>query len=184
MADSINHMKRPMFEPEKQTELEPEYHRRKLIHILQMAYSGELAAALAYAGHWRAAWKKTERQDIRRIEMDEWHHRASLLKMLDELGAKPVAWRDLMMRAIGSVIFLACFFSGWYMPMYFAGRLEQANIKEYEEAAYHASGLGLEQYAAIIKVFAQKEVEHEQYFFNLIAKHWLTPIMKAVFHYG
>lgn len=162
----------------------PEFHRHRLIHILQMAYSGELAAALAYAGHWRAAWKQSERQDIHRIEMDEWHHRAGLLKMLHELGAKPVLWRDLMMRSLGSVIFLACFVSGWYMPMYFAGRLEQANIQEYEDAAYHASSLGLEQYAAIIKVYAQKEVEHEQYFFNLIAKHWLTPLMRSIFHYG
>jgi len=162
----------------------PEYHRKQLVHILQMAYSGELAAALAYAGHWRAAWKRSERQDIHRIELDEWHHRASLLKMLYELEAKPVAWRDLMMRSLGSIIFLACFFSGWYMPMYFAGRLEKANIHEYEEAAFHANSLGLSQYEATIKVFAQKEVEHEQYFFNMIANHWLTPLMKSVFHYG
>jgi hypothetical protein len=40
--------------------------RSKLVHLLQMAYSGEKAAAYAYAGHWRSVRKPAERTMIRK----------------------------------------------------------------------------------------------------------------------
>jgi demethoxyubiquinone hydroxylase (CLK1/Coq7/Cat5 family) len=51
-------------------------HREMLIHILRMAYSGEKAAGYAYSGHWRSVKDPTERRQIRKIENEEWEHRA------------------------------------------------------------------------------------------------------------
>ena len=43
--------------------------RQNLIRILQNAYSGELAAAYAYRGHWQSLKKSAaERERIRQIE--------------------------------------------------------------------------------------------------------------------
>ena len=46
--------------------------RQNLICILQNAYSGEMAAAYAYRGHWRSLKKSAvEREKIRQIEAKE-----------------------------------------------------------------------------------------------------------------
>lgn len=159
-------------------------HRSELIRILQMAYSGEKAAAFAYAGHWRASWNRAEREGIAKIEQDEWDHRALVGQMLAELGDKPQNWRELMMGTIGSVIFLACFISGWFFPMYFAGRLEHANVHEYLDAATHARALGLTDYESELLRLSDVEQSHEDYFKERVRGHWLTPLMKQVFQWG
>ncbi|MDP9107364.1 MAG: hypothetical protein M3N49_15725 [Candidatus Eremiobacteraeota bacterium] len=46
--------------------------RRRLIGMLRSAYSGELAAALAYRAHWRTLSNAAERDAIARIEREEW----------------------------------------------------------------------------------------------------------------
>lgn len=159
-------------------------HRQALIAILQMAYSGELAAALAYAGHWRSLRQEAQRAGIHKIERDEWHHRAALKRMLDELGAGPQSWREVMMGSLGCVIFLACFVSGWFFPMYFAGKLESKNVSEYDEAAALAAGLGLCEMERILRRFSAVEKEHETFFYNMVTGHFLTPVLKCLFHWG
>jgi demethoxyubiquinone hydroxylase (CLK1/Coq7/Cat5 family) len=164
--------------------MEQAAHRQKLVHILRMAYSGELAAALAYAGHWRSLSRADQKQAIHQIELDEWHHRQNLLAMLADLGEKPTAWRDQMMRCLGGLIFVGCFVSGWFFAMYFAGRLEDGNILEYKDAAQHARALGLTELAETLMLFSAKEEEHEAYFFNVVRGHWMLAPMKAVFTWG
>jgi len=63
-----------------------DHNRARLIAILQLAYSGELAAAHAYRGHWRSVSDEDERQSIKSIEEDEWRHRALVGEMLTALG--------------------------------------------------------------------------------------------------
>ena len=70
--------------------------RRKLVRLLQRAYSGEKAAALAYQGHAASVKDPAEAAMIRKIENDE---------------------------------------RGWFLPMFFAGRLETRNVDEYDTAA-------------------------------------------------
>jgi len=164
--------------------MEQDFHRKQLVHILCMAYSGELAAALAYAGHWRSLRKAEQREAIHQIEMDEWHHRQNLLQMLADLGEKPIAWRDCAMRCLGCVIFLGCFVSGWFFAMYFAGRLEDGNILEYKHAADHARALGMNELAETLMVFSAKEEEHEAYFFNIVRDHWMLAPTKRFFTWG
>ncbi|HEV3486149.1 MAG TPA: hypothetical protein VG106_12125, partial [Vicinamibacterales bacterium] len=63
--------------------------RSLLIRQLQGAYSGELAAGHAYRGHWRSVRDASERERIRVIEQEEWHHRELVGALLAQLGAKP-----------------------------------------------------------------------------------------------
>ena len=53
-----------------------------------------------------------------------------------------------MFWTIGKVLGHTCFVSGWFMPMYFAGRLESQNSIEYEDAAVFAKELGMSECVA------------------------------------
>ncbi len=66
-----------------------------LIGILQLAYSGELAAAYAYRGHWKSLSDPEERHRIEEIENEEWHHRRLVGEMLSSLNAEPDRSREL-----------------------------------------------------------------------------------------
>jgi len=123
-----------------------EDHRRRLIQILQGAYSGELAAGFAYRGHWKSLKMAAERAAIQKIEREEWIHRERVGEMLAILGAAPLTLREAKLWTIGRTIGLACHLIGWFLPMYFAGRLESGNVIEYEAAASHAATIGLEEF--------------------------------------
>jgi rubrerythrin len=159
-------------------------HRKELIHILHMAYSGELAAGIAYAGHWRSLSVADQIKSIKKIENDEWVHRRLVGEMLAELDDRPQRWREMMMAAIGSSVFIACFLGGWFMPMYFAGRLESANTKEYFQAAYHASELGLTHMQGKLMELSAVELEHEEFFKSIVQGHVLLPLMIKFFRWG
>ncbi len=159
-------------------------HREQLIHILQMAYSGEKAAALAYAGHWRASFCKEERESIAQIEQEEWIHRAAVLRMLEQLDAKPQGCRDLMMGTMGSIIMMACFISGWYFPMYFAGLLEHSNVHEYLDAARCAAAIGRFDFEQELLQLADVELRHEEYFRQKVCDRNLTYWMHKIFAWG
>ena len=137
---------------------------RHLITELQHAYSGELAASYAYRGHWKSVRDAAEREEIRKIENDEWHHRALVADMLQKLGARPLPIRDAIFFTIGRVLGAACHISGWFLPMYGAWRLEQQNVEEYERAAQFARGCGHEELIPCLKEMADVEREHERYF--------------------
>jgi len=156
-------------------------HKSELIHTLRMAFSGEMAAGAAYSGHWRSLRDINERTEIRTIEEQEWAHRELVGKMLESLGAKPQFWREIMMTCIGKIVSLACFLIGWFMPMYFAGRLESANIEEYERASAHATALGLHEYAHTLLELADVEAQHELYFMRKVAGHKWLPAFRQLF---
>ncbi|MFP5263851.1 MAG: ferritin-like domain-containing protein [Blastocatellia bacterium] len=158
--------------------------RQRLVLILQAAYSGELAAAYAYRGHWKSLSDPAEREKIRQIENEEWAHRERVGVMLAYLGAAPVRSREAKMCAIGRAIGLACHFTGWFLPMYFAGRLEGSNVDEYECAASHARAAGLTSFESDLRVMARVEKEHEIFFLKTVAGHRLLPLMRAVFKWG
>jgi demethoxyubiquinone hydroxylase (CLK1/Coq7/Cat5 family) len=69
--------------------------REGLIAVLQLAYSGERAAGYAYRGHWRSLRDPGERERVRRIEDEEWHHRRQVGDMLEALGSRPSRIREL-----------------------------------------------------------------------------------------
>ena len=145
--------------------------RQNLIAILQLAYSGERAAAYAYRGHWHAVRDKDERTRIEQIENEEWHHRELVGGMLHALHAKPDRARELRALLIGRVLGLLCHVTGWLAPMYGAGRLESRNIREYETAARYAIESGHEEFVDCLLTMAEVEWEHEKYFRSRVLVH-------------
>jgi len=169
---------------EEATIMDTRVHREQLIHILQRAYSGECAAGYAYRGHWKSVKRPAERERIQQIERGEWVHRQGVGRMLEHLDARPRKHLEVRLAIIGRVIGLSCHFIGWFMPMYFAGRLEHGNVDEYIRAAFHASELGLNEFAAELRCMATVEREHELFFLNCVTGHRLLPGMQAIFKWG
>jgi hypothetical protein len=166
--------------------------RAQLITVLQMAYSGELAAGFAYRGHWQSVRDSEERARIKQIEDEEWHHRKLVGEMLESLGAGPNKVRELRATVVGRVLGLMCHFSGWFAPMYGAGRLESRNIVEYETAARHALACGRADLIDCLLAMAEVEWEHEHYFRACVLRHrwsktiaiWPKESIRASFPYS
>ncbi|MFQ3270888.1 MAG: rubrerythrin [Lentimonas sp.] len=55
----------------------------QLVQSLRQAYSVEKAACFAYSGHAASLRDPAEKAAIRQIELDEWEHRAEVLKIKD-----------------------------------------------------------------------------------------------------
>lgn len=155
--------------------------RKSLIRILQNAYSGEVAAAYAYRGHWKSLKDSPEKSRIKDIEAEEWDHRRRVGEWLEKLGAAPRKTREKVFWTIGRSLGLTCYVSGWFMPMYFAGRLESQNSAEYEEAAAFAKQLEMHDCARDLLDMARVELEHEEFFRTVVTGHRLLPVMKRVF---
>lgn len=153
----------------------------KLIRILQHAYSGEVAAAYAYRGHWRSLRESPEKAAIKTIEAEEWDHRQRVGAWLARLGSEPRLMREKVFWIIGRALGLMCFGAGWFMPMYFAGRLESGNVLEYEEAAGYARELGMDECVDDLLDMARVEAEHERFFRETVAGNRLLPLMKRIF---
>jgi demethoxyubiquinone hydroxylase (CLK1/Coq7/Cat5 family) len=158
--------------------------RQNLIRILQNAYSGELAAGFAYRGHWKSLKESPEKTSIEKIEAEEWDHRERVGRWLESLDAKPRRMRELVFWSIGRTLGLTCHISGWFMPMYFAGRLESGNVVEYEDAAAFAKELGMQDCVDDLLEMARVELEHEVFFRDMVTGHRLLPIMKKVFSWS
>ena len=153
--------------------------RRQLVVLLRQAYSGELAAAIAYAGHWRSVRDPAERRAIRDIEAEERAHRARVGEILAALGARARWWREVRMWLTGILIAGLCFLGGWYVPMYGAGRIERENIREYEAAARLALLAGFAAWAGELLTMAEVEWDHEQYFRAKVRGHRLHRLLPA-----
>lgn len=158
--------------------------RKNLVRILQNAYSGEIAAAYAYRGHWKSLKESPEKTRIKEIEDEEWDHRRRVGEWLEKLGAKPRAAREKVFWSIGRSLGVTCHVSGWFMPMYFAGRLESRNSAEYEEAAAFAKKLEMKECVEDLLDMARVELEHEVFFRETVAGHRLLPIMKRLFSWS
>jgi demethoxyubiquinone hydroxylase (CLK1/Coq7/Cat5 family) len=143
----------------------------KLVAILQLAYSGELAAAHAYRGHWQSVRDESESARIREIESEEWHHRDLVGEFLSQLGRRPSPARERRAWVIGRVLGALCHLTGRLLPMYGAGRLESRNIKEYEDAARYAARSDNAEMVDCLLAMAEVEWEHEHYFRSRVLVH-------------
>ena len=159
--------------------------RENLIRILQNAHAGELAAAFAYRGHWMSLKKNAvEREHIRKIEAEEWKHRENVARWLERLGAKPNKIREKIFWTIGKTIGAACLVSGWFIPMYFAGRLESGNVREYIAAAEFAKELEMPDCFEEMMEMSRVESEHEIFFSGVVANHRLLPLTRRFFKWS
>jgi rubrerythrin len=149
--------------------------RQKLIDLLQLAYSGELAAAYAYRGHWKSVRNTEQRVAIQEIENDEWRHRKLVGEMLVSLESGPSQRRETRANMIGRTLGFLCHVTGWLAPMYGAGRLESRNIREYETAARYARDCGRNDLIDCLLEMADVEWNHEHYFRSRVLGHFAGP---------
>lgn len=151
--------------------------RAALIRVLQDAHAGELAAAYAYRAHARSLWRHPDqRAEVKRIEGTEWHHRALVAQQLVAVGAAPRRSREWGMAVVGRFFGSLCFVTGWFAPMYAAGRLEAMNVGQYEDARAAAESLGLTDLLDDLVAMREEEVRHEQWFGDQCRGHRLLPL--------
>ena len=154
--------------------------KHALVRLLQQAYSGELAAALAYGGHHLSVRSNAEeKRAIFKIMGDELHHRERLLLMIHELGGAVDEKLERRMNIIGTAISFFCKAGrylpfGWFVSMYGAGRLESKNVEEYERAARYARMSGNGHFVEELLEFAEVEWQHEKYFREKTCSHALS----------
>jgi demethoxyubiquinone hydroxylase (CLK1/Coq7/Cat5 family) len=143
----------------------------KLIELLQKAYSGELAAALAYRGHWNSLRDSEDREQVKKIESEEWKHRQTIAKVLQSFCSSPNRLREVRGFLLGRSLGFGCRFMGWFAPMYLAGFLESKNILEYKTAARLAVECGHPELLECLSEMAKTEWEHERFFRSKVLSH-------------
>lgn len=155
-----------------------------LVDLLQMAYSAEKAAAFAYVGHANSLKNKTAIQAINQIEQDEWDHRKEVLHIMQKYEIPISAWYELKFHVIGRGIGMACHVIGWFMPYYFAGRLESGNVCEYFRMMHYFHELGIDEHDEVLYAMGMKEKEHEDFFLAEVKDSKLLPFFEKIFSWG
>ena len=155
-----------------------------LINLLQKAYSAEKAASFAYQGHAGAVKNSEEKRAIRQIELDEWNHRREVLSLM-RLYEVPVSkYYEFRFHVIGKIISGSCYIIGWFMPFYFAGRLESGNVCEYFRMKQMFNSMGVYEHDVLLYEMGIKEKEHEVYFLEKIKTNKLLPLFEKIFSWG
>lgn len=156
----------------------------ELNKLMQMAYSGEKAAAFAYQGHGGALRDTEEKKNIKQIEDDEWMHRAEVLSLMKKYDVPVSKYYEFKMHVIGKIISASCYVIGWFMPFYFAGRLESGNVCEYFRMKQFFNDLGIRDHDQMLYEMGIKEKEHEVYFLEKIKTNKLLPFFQKFFGWG
>lgn len=156
----------------------------QLVDLIQMAYSAEKAAAFAYIGHAASVKNNEEKVAIKQIEIDEWNHRAEVMLLMKEYDIPVSKWYEFKFHVIGKLISGSCFVIGWFMPFYFAGRLESGNVCEYFRMKHYFNSLGIKKHDVVLYEMGMKEKEHEVYFLEQIKDSKLLPFFEKLFFWG
>jgi rubrerythrin len=157
---------------------------KALVDLLQKAYSAEKAAAFAYQGHAGSLKDKTEKASVRQIERDEWSHRKEVLAIMNLYGIPVSKFYEFRFHVIGKIISWSCYVIGWFMPYYFAGRLESGNVCEYFRMMQYFHELGILEHNHVLYEMGIKEKEHEIYFLSKIKNKKMLPVFEKVFAWG
>lgn len=156
----------------------------KLTDLLQRAYSAEKAAAFAYIGHAGSVKDPIHKKAIKQIEDDEWNHRAEVLKIMRRYNVPVSRYYEIKFHLIGRIIAFSCYVIGWFMPYYFAGRLESGNVCEYFIMMKYFHALGIRDHDEVLYKMGIKEKEHEVYFLEQIKNSRLLPFFEKWFRWG
>lgn len=156
----------------------------ELTDLLQRAYSAEKAAAFAYQGHAGSVKNTDQKKAIHQIETDEWNHRREVLEIMQQYNIPVSKYYEIRFYIIGKVISYSCYIIGWFMPFYFAGRLESGNVCEYFRMKQYFNSLGIKEHDRVLYDMGIKEKEHEVYFLEKIKNNRLLPFFERVFGWG
>lgn len=156
----------------------------KLVDLLKKAYSAEKAAAFAYQGHAGAVKNNDEKKSIHQIEIDEWNHRQEVLQIMHQYDIPVSKFYEFRFHVIGKIISGSCYVIGWFMPFYFAGRLESGNVCEYFRMIHMFHSLGIKEHDRCLYEMGIKEKEHEIYFLNQIKTNKMLPFFEWLFSWG
>jgi rubrerythrin len=156
----------------------------QLIKLLQKAYSAEKAAAFAYQGHAGSVKSAEEKAAIRQIELDEWNHRREVLQIMRQYEIPVSRYYEVRFHIVGKIISASCYVIGWFMPFYFAGRLESGNVCEYFRMKHFFNELRITEHDQILYEMGIKEKEHEVYFLEQIKTNKLLPFFERLFSWG
>jgi hypothetical protein len=157
---------------------------KALIDLLQRAYSAEKAAAFAYQGHAGSVSSAEEKKTIHQIELDEWNHRKEVLVIMNLYGIPISKYYEMKYYIIGKVISGSCYVIGWFMPYYFAGRLESGNVCEYFRMMHYFHSIEIHAHDEILYEMGMKEKEHEVYFFSKVKSSKMLPFFEKIFAWG
>ena len=156
----------------------------KLVRLLQLAYSAEKAAAFAYIGHAGSVKSVQEKAAIRQIELDEWQHRETVLSLMRQYDVPISRYFEVKYHILGRLISASCYVIGWFMPYYFAGRLESGNVCEYFIMMKYFNELGITSHDEVLYEMGMKEKEHEVYFQEGLRDNRLLPFFEKIFGWG
>ena len=157
---------------------------KPLVDLLKQAYSAEKAAAFAYQGHAGSTKMEADKAAIRQIEMDEWGHRHEVLTIMRLYGVPVSKYYEFRFHVVGKIISGSCYVIGWFMPFYFAGRLESGNVCEYFRMMHYFHALGITEHDQVLYNMGIKEKEHEVYFLGRIKNKKLLPVFERIFSWG
>lgn len=157
---------------------------KDLVDLLKKAYSAEKAAAFAYQGHAGSVKDENEKMAIMQIELDEWNHRKEVLAIMEEYNIPISKYYEFRFHVIGKIISMSCYVIGWFMPYFFAGRLESGNVCEYFRMMQYFHELGILKHNQVLYEMGIKEKEHEVYFLSKIKNKSMLPIFETVFAWG
>ena len=157
---------------------------KALVDLLKKAYSAEKAAAFAYQGHAGSLKDETEKAAVRQIELDEWNHRKEVHEIMMQYNIPVSKFYEIRFHIIGKIISWSCYVIGWFMPYYFAGRLESGNVCEYFGMMQYFHELGILEHNTVLYEMGIKEKEHEIYFLSKIKNKKMLPFFEKVFAWG
>lgn len=157
---------------------------KELVDLLKRAYSAEKAAAFAYQGHAGSVKDPVEKAAIRQIEIDEWNHRKEVLSIMQCYGIPVSKYYEFKFHVIGKMISGSCYVIGWFMPYFFAGKLESGNVCEYFRMMQFFHQLGITEHNTILYEMGIKEKEHEVYFLGKIKNKKMMPFFQKLFSWG
>jgi len=156
----------------------------QLARLLQKAYSAEKAASYAYQGHAASVKAPLEKMAIRQIEDDEWNHRREVLGMMQYYHIPVSRWYEIRFAIIGKVISASCHIIGWFMPYFFAGKLESGNVCEYFRMKQYFNSIGIHNWDVLLYEMGMKEKEHEIYFLEKVRQSKVLPYFEKLFNWG
>jgi hypothetical protein len=157
---------------------------KPLVKLLQQAYSAEKAASFAYQGHAGSVKDPAEKKAIQQIEQDEWHHRAQVFKIMQQYQIPVSTYFEIKYYLVGKTISAACYVLGWFMPYFFAGKLESGNVCEYFRMMHYFYEINILEHNEVLYEMGIKEKEHEVYFLGKIKNKKMLPFFEKIFGWG